>query len=58
MPAWQRGRAAKRAPPPQGGQLLSTTLASLAMDDETSDKVLFASVTDPEGNAITLVEWR
>jgi predicted enzyme related to lactoylglutathione lyase len=29
-----------------------------AMDDATSDKVLFATVTDPEGNAITLVEQR
>jgi predicted enzyme related to lactoylglutathione lyase len=29
-----------------------------AMDDKTSDKVLFATVTDPEGNAITLVEQR
>jgi catechol-2,3-dioxygenase len=29
-----------------------------AMDDTTSDKVLFATVTDPEGNAITLVEQR
>jgi predicted enzyme related to lactoylglutathione lyase len=29
-----------------------------AMDDTTSDKVLFATVTDPEGNAITLVEPR
>jgi hypothetical protein len=28
------------------------------MDDTTSDKVLFATVTDPEGNAITLVEQR
>jgi hypothetical protein len=28
------------------------------MDDTTSDKVLFAAVTDPEGNAITLVEQR
>jgi hypothetical protein len=28
------------------------------MDDATSDKVLFATVTDPEGNAITLVEQR
>lgn len=27
-----------------------------ATDDTTSDKVLFATVTDPEGNAITLVE--
>jgi predicted enzyme related to lactoylglutathione lyase len=29
-----------------------------AMDDTTSDMVLFATVTDPEGNAITLVEQR
>jgi predicted enzyme related to lactoylglutathione lyase len=29
-----------------------------SMDDTTSDKVLFATVTDPEGNAITLVEQR
>ena len=29
-----------------------------AMDETTSDKVLFATVTDPEGNAITLVEQR
>jgi predicted enzyme related to lactoylglutathione lyase len=29
-----------------------------AMDDTTSDKVLFATVTDPDGNAITLVEQR
>jgi predicted enzyme related to lactoylglutathione lyase len=29
-----------------------------AMDDTTSDKVLFATVSDPEGNAITLVEQR
>jgi predicted enzyme related to lactoylglutathione lyase len=28
------------------------------MDDTTSDKVLFATVTDPDGNAITLVEPR
>jgi predicted enzyme related to lactoylglutathione lyase len=28
------------------------------MDDTTSDKVLFATVSDPEGNAITLVEQR
>jgi catechol 2,3-dioxygenase-like lactoylglutathione lyase family enzyme len=27
-------------------------------DDPTSDKVLFATVTDLEGNAITLVEQR
>lgn len=29
-----------------------------AHDDTTSEKVLFATVTDPEGNAITLVEQR
>lgn len=29
-----------------------------AMDDTTSDKVLFATVTDPEGNTINLVEQR
>jgi predicted enzyme related to lactoylglutathione lyase len=28
------------------------------LDDTTSDKVLIASTTDPEGNAITLVEQR
>lgn len=28
------------------------------LDDSTSDKVLFASVTDPDGNAITIVEVR
>jgi predicted enzyme related to lactoylglutathione lyase len=28
------------------------------LDDTTSDKVLFATVMDPEGNAITLVEQR
>jgi predicted enzyme related to lactoylglutathione lyase len=29
-----------------------------AIDDQTSDKVLFATVADPEGNTITLVEPR
>ena len=29
-----------------------------AMEDTTSDKVLFATATDPEGNAITPVEQR
>jgi catechol 2,3-dioxygenase-like lactoylglutathione lyase family enzyme len=29
-----------------------------SMDDTTSDKVLFAAVTGPEGNTITLVEQR
>lgn len=29
-----------------------------AIDDTTSDKVLFAAITDPEGNTITLVEQR
>jgi hypothetical protein len=28
------------------------------VDDTTSDKVLFATVTDPDGNAIKLVEER
>jgi len=28
------------------------------LDDTTSDKVLIAATTDPEGNAITLVEQR
>jgi hypothetical protein len=28
------------------------------MDETTSDKVMFATVTDPEGNEITLVEVR
>lgn len=29
-----------------------------ALDDTTSDKVLIATTTDPEGNAIALVEQR
>jgi predicted enzyme related to lactoylglutathione lyase len=29
-----------------------------AIDDTSSEIVLFASITDPEGNAITLVEQR
>jgi predicted enzyme related to lactoylglutathione lyase len=29
-----------------------------ALDDTTSDKVLFATTTDPEGNGITLVQQR
>lgn len=29
-----------------------------ALDDTTSDKVLIVAATDPEGNAITLVEQR
>ena len=28
------------------------------LDDTTSDKVLFATVTDPDGNAVTVVEVR
>ena len=28
------------------------------IDDTTSDKVLFVTVTDPDGNAVTLVEQR
>jgi hypothetical protein len=30
----------------------------LVEDDQTSDKVLFATVTDPEANTMTLVEGR
>jgi glyoxylase I family protein len=33
-------------------------LTPSAIDDETSDKVLIATIADPEGNAITLVEQR
>jgi catechol 2,3-dioxygenase-like lactoylglutathione lyase family enzyme len=33
-------------------------LAPGPIDDTTSDTVLFASITDPEGNTITLVEQR
>ena len=33
-------------------------LAPGAIDDTTSDKVLFATIADPEGNTITLVEER
>ena len=29
-----------------------------ALDDTTSDKVLIATTTDPEGNEITLVQQR
>jgi predicted enzyme related to lactoylglutathione lyase len=43
-----------------------TALADLAsrggpeveLDDSTSDKVLFAQLTDPDGNAVTVVEVR
>lgn len=31
---------------------------SVDLDDSTSDKVLFATATDPDGNAITVVEVR
>jgi predicted enzyme related to lactoylglutathione lyase len=30
----------------------------VTLDDTTSDKVLFASLTDPDGNAITVVQVR
>ena len=33
-------------------------LSPSAVDDATSDKVLIATIADPEGNAITLVEQR
>ena len=29
-----------------------------ALDETTSDKVLFSFIADPEGNRIALVEWR
>lgn len=40
------------------GELRERGLSPEAIDSETSDKVLFATVADPEGNAITLVEQR
>jgi predicted enzyme related to lactoylglutathione lyase len=40
------------------GTLRERGLDPDAIDDTTSDKVLFATVTDPEGNTITLVEQR
>lgn len=36
--------------------LAARGLTSGTVDDTTSDKVLFASLDDPEGNRITLVE--
>jgi hypothetical protein len=33
-------------------------LAPSAIDDTTSDKVLFATIADEEGNSVTLVEQR
>jgi hypothetical protein len=49
----RRGRSRERA-----RSLRERGLDPGAMDDTTSDKVLFATVTDPEGNAITLVGQR
>lgn len=47
---------------PDARQALSELSArggpSVELDDSTSDKVLFATVTDPDGNAITIVEVR
>jgi predicted enzyme related to lactoylglutathione lyase len=40
------------------GSMTERGLDPGTMDDTTSDKVLFATVKDPEGNAITLVEQR
>jgi predicted enzyme related to lactoylglutathione lyase len=40
------------------GTLRERGLDPDAMDDTTSGKVLFATITDPEGNTITLVEQR
>jgi catechol 2,3-dioxygenase-like lactoylglutathione lyase family enzyme len=39
-------------------ELEEAALAPGALDDTTSEKVLFATIADPEGNAITLVEER
>jgi catechol 2,3-dioxygenase-like lactoylglutathione lyase family enzyme len=38
--------------------LAGRDLAPGAIDDTTSDKVMFAAIADPEGNTITLVEER
>jgi catechol 2,3-dioxygenase-like lactoylglutathione lyase family enzyme len=61
------------APDRAGGGLLTLTVADLPahvddvrergvevepIDDTTSDKVLFVTVADPDGNAVTLVEQR
>jgi catechol 2,3-dioxygenase-like lactoylglutathione lyase family enzyme len=61
------------APDPAGGGMLTLAVDDLPahvddvrergdevepIDDTTSDKVLFVTVTDPDGNAVTLVEQR
>jgi predicted enzyme related to lactoylglutathione lyase len=38
--------------------LASRGAPEVELDDTTSDKVLFASLTDPDGNAITVVQVR
>jgi catechol 2,3-dioxygenase-like lactoylglutathione lyase family enzyme len=42
----------------QVAELGERGLAPDAVDDTTSEKVLFAQLTDPDGSAITLVEQR
>jgi len=37
---------------------LAVADVDVALDDQTSDKVLIATIADPEGNTITLVEQR
>lgn len=41
-----------------GAELVALRERGLDPDDTTSDKVMFAPLTDPEGTAITLVEAR
>ena len=68
-----RGDPAGEDPDRAGGSLLTLGVDDLhreldrlrerglnpgAMDDTTSERVLFAMVTDPDGNAVTLVEQR
>ena len=40
------------------GDLRTRDLNPEAIDDQTSDKVLIATIADPEGNTITLIEQR
>jgi methyl coenzyme M reductase subunit D len=41
-----------------GDRHLASRDVVLKIDDTTSDKVKFGTVTDPDGNAVTLVEPR
>lgn len=40
------------------GELAARGGPRVTPDDSTSDKVVFATVTDPDGNAVTVVEVR